>query len=149
MLEDGLTNTQSLNNGSNRVNKLTLLRFKRIIMKRVVMLFVSIVLLFVLNGCGLSVRAVADVKLPPTKSVKVYNVNQTLPENIERIGSITIDDTGFTADRRGTYDACMSRLRSEAMKMGGDVVGIVVLNTPDRHSTIYRVVADVYRYKSE
>ncbi len=33
--------------------------------------------------------------------------------------------------------------------MGGDVVGIVVLNTPDRLSTIYRMVADVYRYKSE
>lgn len=53
-----------------------------------------------------------------------------------------------TIDRKGTYDACMSRLRSEAMKMGGDVVGIVVLNTPDRHSTIYRMLADVYRYKS-
>jgi hypothetical protein len=35
------------------------------------------------------------------------------------------------------------------MKMGGDVVGIVVLNTPDRRSAIYRMVADVYRYKSE
>jgi hypothetical protein len=117
------------------------------VMKRVLLLFASIVLLSFLNSCGLSVRAVADVKLPPTASVKIYNVNQALPENIERIGSVTIDDTGFTSDRKGTYDACMSRLRSEAMKMGGDVVGIVVLNTPDRHSTIYRMVADVYRYK--
>jgi len=130
-----------------RQNTLTLIRNRQIVMKRVLLLFVSIVLLSFLNSCGLSVRAVADVKLPPTTSVKIYNVNQTLPENIERIGSITIDDTGFTADRRGTYDACMTRLRSEAMKMGGDVVGIVVLNTPDRHSTIYRMVADVYRYK--
>ena len=116
-------------------------------MKKLRAILICLAFIIVLNSCGLSVRAIADVKLPPTTSVEIYNVNQALPENIERIGSITIDDTGFTSDRKGTYDACMSRLRSEAMKMGGDVVGIVVLNTPDRHSTIYRMVADVYRYK--
>lgn len=116
-------------------------------MKRILFGLLTLVFLLVLNACGLSVRAVSEVKLPPTTMVKIYNVNQHLPENIERIGSITIDDTGFTSDRNGTYEACLSRLKKEAMKMGGDIVSIVVLNTPDRHSTIYRMVADVYCLK--
>ena len=33
--------------------------------------------------------------------------------------------------------------------MGGNVVGIVVLNAPDKHSSIYRMVADVYYQNQE
>lgn len=118
-------------------------------MKKIISLLMCFALLVILNVCGLSVRAVPIVKRPPTTSVKIYNLNQVLPENIERIGSITIEDTGFTADRNGTYDVCMARLEQEAKKMGGDIVSIGVLNTPDRHSTIYRIVADVYCLKSK
>lgn len=118
-------------------------------MKRFIVILIFSVFLFFLNGCGLSVRAVSNVKRPPTTSVKIYNINQLLPDNLERIGSITINDTGITADSKGSYEACMERIKKEAMKMGGNVVGIVILNAPDKHSSIYRMVADVYYQEIE
>ena len=112
--------------------------------------FLTILTLFVLRVsvgvCGLSIRSVATVPYPPSQSeVKIYNANQILPEGLERIGSITIDDTGFTLSENGTYEACLAALREEAKKMGGNVVNIVNMQAPDSHSTIYRMTADVYR----
>lgn len=115
-------------------------------MKRLLSILAFLVFLGSVYGCGLSIRAVATVPYPPSQSeVKIYNANQILPEGLKRIGSITIDDTGFTLSENGTYEACLAALREEAKKMGGNVVNIVNMQAPDSHSTIYRMTADVYR----
>ena len=115
-------------------------------MKRSFSIISLCVLIVFVYGCGLSIRAVATVPYPPSQSeVRIYNANQILPDGLERIGSITIDDTGFTLSENGTYEACLAALREEAKKMGGNVVNIVNMQAPDSHSSIYRMTADVYR----
>ena len=73
-------------------------------------------------------------------------MGQNLPQNISRIGSIVIGDTGFTLDSECTYEACMNLIESEARKVGAHIVHIVHIKTPDEHSTCYNVTADLYRY---
>ena len=100
------------------------------------------------QGCGLSIKTARTVYYPPsTSKVTIYNANQILPDGLERIGSITINDSGFTSTSNGTYEACITALENEARKMGGDVINIVNIQAPNDYSTIYRMAADVYRKK--
>lgn len=101
----------------------------------------------ILVSCGASKTVSVNRYYPPTEGrIEMFQVGQSLPQNINRIGSIVIGDTGFTLDSECTYEACMNLIETEARKVGAEIIHIVHIKTPDEHSTCYNVTADLYRY---
>ena len=100
-----------------------------------------------LSSCGLKKQVSVKEKYPPTTEVKIIQTNQYLPDNLIRIGSIVIGESGLTPEGKCTYEACMQVIETESMKAGANVVYLVRVVEPNLYSTCYDITADLYRYK--
>lgn len=88
---------------------------------------------------------------PPTTGViDVYQTGQQLPENIIRIGSVVVGESGLTPVKDCTYEVCMRTIEDEARKAGADFIYLVSVQEPDwRGSLCYNITAELYRYKKD
>ena len=100
-----------------------------------------------LSSCGLKKQVSVKEKYPPTTEVKIIQTNQYLPDNLIRIGSIVVGESGLTPDGKCIYEACMQVIETESMKAGANVVYLVRVVEPNLYSTCYNITADLYRYK--
>lgn len=112
--------------------------------------FVFILLTIILGGCKLKEDLYVDNYYAPVDDVTIINLGQTLPDNIVRIGSISVGESGTTPTKKCTYQACMNAITLAAKKHGVHLVHIVSIREPYSSfwgSTCYDITADFYRYK--
>lgn len=88
---------------------------------------------------------------PPTTGViNVYQTGQQLPNNIIRIGSVVVGESGWTPAERCSYEECIRAIEDEARKAGADLIYLVKVKEPDRvwGSTCYDITAELYKYNN-
>lgn len=77
--------------------------------------------------------------VPANETVLVYNLLMDEPKDAFVVGSIDIDDTGFTVNCGRVR--IMSLVKEEARKMGANAVKVTSLKEPDMISSCYRISA--------
>ena len=114
-------------------------------MKKYITVFLSIILILVVAGCGLKKDVSVNGHYEPTVGkIPIIQTNQSLPSNIYRIGSIVVGDSGPAGDC--SYEACMRTIEDESRKVGAQLVYIVRVVEPNLSSTCYNITAELYRY---
>ncbi|MBQ7631445.1 MAG: hypothetical protein IJS82_01620 [Paludibacteraceae bacterium] len=100
------------------------------------------------NSCKLkSIVTVNDYYPPTSGRMQIYQTGQALPDNIVRIGSIVVGESGMTPTKKCTYEACMQLIEDEAKKKGAELVYLVKVKEPSAWgSTCYNITAEMYRY---
>ncbi len=118
-------------------------------MKKLFCILSLFVILFTLNSCGLKKQVSVRQYYPPTEGdIPIIQTNQPLPQNIFRIGSIVVGESGLTPDGKCTYEACMQVIEKEGRKVGAQLIYLVKVREPDLlFSTCYNITAELYRYK--
>ena len=114
-------------------------------------IFTFIFAVLLLSSCKTHLKQVIsmDDYYAPVDEVTIISSGQTLPDNLIRVGSISVGESGWTPTEECTYQACMEAIRVAAKKNGAHVVYIVTIKEPDRvwGSTCYDITADFFRYK--
>lgn len=125
--------------------------------------FIILSLPLIFASCVLARTVSVSEQYTPTENIEIVHINQPLPANLTRIGSITIDGNSslvWTADEC-SYETCMQLLIEEAKKVGADVVYIVSVIAPNAGfmatpyfysvsgSSCYTIVADIYIKKDK
>lgn len=99
-------------------------------------------------SCGLKKNVSVPYTFPPSQNkVEVYSQGQQLPENIERVGVVSVGEAGMTPAKKCTYEKCMYEIEYEAKKAGADIIYISALKAPDWTCTCYNITAELYRRK--
>lgn len=82
--------------------------------------------------------------LPKSSTITVFNVNDKVPGEPQKLGSISIGDTGFTTNCN--YDKVISLAKEEARKAGGNAIKITEHKEPNFWgSSCHRIKADILR----
>lgn len=116
-------------------------------MNKYLIIITSSLLIFVLASCALKKQISVKQYYPPTEEhIPIIQTNQALPQNIYRIGSIVVGESGLTPDRDCTYEACMQVIEEESRRVGAQLVYLVSVREPDFNSTCYNITAELYRY---
>lgn len=112
-------------------------------------LILMVMLLCVLPSCKLKTAvSVNDYYAPTSGRLPIYQTGQALPNDIVRIGSIVVGESGATPTKKCTYEACMQIIEDEAKKVGADIVYLVKVKEPSVWgSTCYNITAELYKYQ--
>lgn len=114
-------------------------------MKRIVFVLLLIV---TLSSCKLRESVYVDNYYAPVDEVTVISKGQALPDNLIRVGSISVGESGATLTEKCTYQACMNAIILKAKQSGVHVVYVVAIKEPSVWgSSCYDITADFYRYK--
>ena len=81
-------------------------------------------------------------------AIAVLEAGQALPAGSEVFGTVKIGDTGFTT-KGGDYASVLERAKEEARKAGGNAIRITEHKSPDGHSTIHRINAEILKLSDE
>ena len=100
------------------------------------------------TSCKLKTAVNVTDYYPPTAGrLQIIQTGQALPQNIVRIGSIVVGESGLTPTNKCTYEACMQVIEDEAKKKGAELVYLVKVKEPSAlGSTCYNITAEMYRY---
>ena len=111
-------------------------------------IFLLLMLATIASACHLKKVVTVNDYYPPTAGrMPIYQTGQILPDNLVRIGSIEVGESGLTPAKKCTYEACMQVIEDEAKKAGAEVVYLVKVREPDFWgSTCYNITAELYRY---
>lgn len=90
-------------------------------MKRIVFVLLLIV---TLSSCKLRESIYVDNYYAPVDEVTVISKGQTLPDNLIRVGSISVGESGATPAEKCTYQACMNAIILKAKQSGVHVVNL-------------------------
>lgn len=85
--------------------------------------------------------------LASNEKVRVFDQGTLSYTNAQKVGTISIGDTGFTVGQ--TYDVAVERAKEECRKLGGNAIELVRVLPPDGFSTSYRIRAVAYRISSK
>lgn len=114
---------------------------------------IILTLLFLVPSCAKykQLKRIVNINYyyPPTYGViPIYQTNQQLPDNIIRIGSVVVGESGMTPTEKCTYEACIRAIEDEARNAGADFIYLVNVKEPDRvfGSSCYDITADLYKY---
>lgn len=108
----------------------------------------AIMLLF--PACKLKKIVSVNDYYPPTAGrLHIYQTGQSLPNNIIRIGSIEVGESGFTPPKECSYEKCITTIEDEAKKKGADIVYLVTIKEPGFWSSCYNITAELYKYANE
>lgn len=100
-------------------------------------------LLFI-TGCAPSVYTNIQKSYPARiegSTVLVYDITDSLPEPAELLGSISIQDSGFSVNCN--YEAVMQRAKDETNKIGGNGLRLLLHKEPSLASSCHRIAADM------
>lgn len=97
--------------------------------------FIITTLLIIGIASYAGLKVTVDDYYPPTDCVVIIHHPNTLPNNIEHIGTIEY------SDMLEGYGKAIKKFKVEAKKKGADIIYIVQI-----HSDLY-IAADLYRYK--
>lgn len=117
-------------------------------MRNVKFLLVAFLVGLICSSCKLkSIVSVNDYYPPTSGRIQIYQTGQNLPDNIVRIGSIVVGESGATPTKKCTYEACLQLIEDEAKKKGAELVYLVKVKEPSIwESTCYNITAEMYRY---
>lgn len=74
-----------------------------------------------------------------------YYQGQDLPENIKKVGTVVVGESGMTPSKKCSYNVCIEAIEMEAKKMGGDIIYLVRVKEPSVWgSSCYNITADIY-----
>jgi hypothetical protein len=113
-------------------------------------LVAAIAVIAAMSSCNPLVRNSITQVYPQTKQpseIKVLELGSPEPLQAEKIGSIAVEEGGFTTNC--SYEVVLQYARVEAARSGGDMIRITDHKTPNFWSTCHRIAADVYRYSFE
>lgn len=104
--------------------------------------------LLVLSGCSSSrVLTRVDKKMPVLKyseRVVVFSIEQPKPDDAIFVGKVKVNGVSdFNNDCN--YDMVIERIKSEARKMGGNLVKITNHKGPNKIRSCHKIKADIYK----
>jgi len=77
------------------------------------------------------------------EEVRVFEIGEKVPPNAEKLGTIKVGDTGFSVNC--SYATVLDNAKTEARKVGGNVLKITKHKKPDLWSSCHRITAEVYK----
>ena len=131
--------------------------------------FLLLCIILGMSSCKIGKQITINGHYPPKESVQMLSLGQSLPDNLYRIGSITVGDGGLTPAEDCTYEMCLLTIEKEAAKVGADVAHIVSVTAPTATTTVgialtnrgsvvssgtsgsecYTVIADLFIYNEQ
>lgn len=116
-------------------------------MKKFISILLGFSVILLVSSCGLKKQVSVNGTYEPTQGkISIIQTNQYLPDNIYRIGSIVVGESGLTPEGDCTYEACMQTIENEGRRVGAQLIYIVKVVEPNLYSTCYNITADLYRY---
>ena len=82
-----------------------------------------------------------------SKQVTLFKQEIPVDQDYEKLGEISLKDTGFTT--RCSYSEILNRAKLEALKVGGDAIQINQLIRPDFFSGCFRLEASILKLKNK
>lgn len=102
-----------------------------------------IVITFISCGTAKKVSVISySTPIESSQPIEVYGSGQKLPEGIKLLGTIQIDDSGFST--KCSYAEVIADAQNQARAMGGNIIYISKHKVPDFWSTCHRITAEVY-----
>lgn len=80
--------------------------------------------------------------LANTETINVLGLGQKVPEGAKLLGTVIIDDTGFTS--KCTYSDVIKDAQNQARAMGGNYLLITKHKEPNIWSSCHRITCEVY-----
>jgi len=77
------------------------------------------------------------------EEVRVFEVSEETPPKAEKLGTIKVGDSGFSTDC--DYATVLEKAKTEARKVGANVLKITEHKLPDLMSSCHRIKADVLK----
>ncbi|MDY0078760.1 MAG: trypsin-like peptidase domain-containing protein [Bacteroidales bacterium] len=114
-------------------------------MRRIINTLIFLALM-IMTSCSSTIRTTAVKSYPPNHSAEpiiIYNSNDQLPAQTEKIGTIKIDDSGFSVGCG--WEKVLEKAKKECRKKGGTAIQIVSVYEPDYSSTCYRLSAIILK----
>jgi hypothetical protein len=105
--------------------------------------------ILLLTSCSAKLTSSLLRTYPPLHyldEVRVFSINETVPSNAEKLGTIKIGDSGFSTNCK--YSTVIDMAKIEARKVGGNALKITQHKQPDLWSTCHRISANVFRIDS-
>jgi hypothetical protein len=100
-----------------------------------------------LISCSPKISTIISKSYPPLdyrEDVRVYELNEPVPSNSEKIGVVKIGDTGFTTNCK--YEIVLEKAKLEARKAGGNAIKITKHIPPSAmESSCHRITAQILR----
>ncbi|MEO7992659.1 MAG: hypothetical protein ABI663_24115 [Chryseolinea sp.] len=114
-------------------------------MKQITILFIGCLLM--LSSCAPKVSTTLNKKYNATDhnaEVRVFELQDPVPNSAEEIGVLKIGDTGFTTNC--SWDVVIGKAKMEARKAGGNAIKIINHTPPSFFgSTCHRITAKILR----
>ena len=77
------------------------------------------------------------------EEVRVFEIGEEIPPNSEKLGTIKVDDSGFSTNCG--YAIVLDKAKTESRRVGGNALKITEHKNPDLWSSCHRITADVYK----
>lgn len=110
-------------------------------------LFLSVVIITLFfNSCSPRISTSISKSynpLPENTEIQVFDLNEKLPETAILLGTISIDDTGFTTNC--DYKTILEVGKAEARKAGGNILKIEEHKFPGMQSSCHQIKASIYK----
>ena len=77
------------------------------------------------------------------EEVRVFEIGEEILSNAEKLGTIKVGDSGFSI--HCNYATVFDKAKTEARKVGGNVLKINKHKKPDLWSSCHRITAEVFK----
>ncbi len=86
-------------------------------------------------------------KLSIDENVALLDIDNSLPENVVKVGELRFQDSMFSTDC--SFNSLMNQARVEARKNGANIVKVINKKKPDLWSSCYRLKIELYKYDGD
>lgn len=108
--------------------------------------FFIIASILFLTSCSAKVTLNMQKTYPPldyTEEVRVFQPDEKVPSNAEKLGIIKSGDSGFSI--KCSYTDVLDKAKTESRKVGGNALKITKHKLPDLWSSCHRITVDVLK----
>ncbi|GHS85756.1 hypothetical protein FACS1894201_05840 [Bacteroidia bacterium] len=102
-----------------------------------------------LTSCAAKVTSSIQKTYAPLdykQEVIVFGIEEQMPPEAEKLGTIKVGDAGFTTNCN--YAVVIDKAKTEARKVGGNALKITKHSLPDAISTCHRITANVLKVEN-
>ena len=108
--------------------------------------FQALMSILLLTSCAARVTSTihqTHLPLSDEEKVIVFGLHEEVPPNAEKLGTVRVGDSGLTI--RCDFVTVLAKAKTEARKVGGNVLSITEHRIPDFWSTCHRITTEVFR----
>ena len=105
--------------------------------------------ILILTSCSAKLTSSMQKTYAPLdykEEVRVFGIEEEIPSNAEKLGTIKVGDSGFSVNCN--YATVLDKAKTESRKIGGNVLKITKHKRPNFWSSCHRITADVYKFDS-